>query len=104
MLQRRAAKRDTSEPAIVDALRACGFSVVRLSAKGCPDLLVGRGGITRVIEVKTGTEQLNDAQRAWWASWNSPAIILRTVEDVPRLAKYWHLTDWHLLTQLERFV
>lgn len=89
-IHRRAARRDASEAAIVDALRACGFSVESLSKKGCGDLLLGKHGITRVVEVKSGTESLNDEQRLWWGKWRGNGlIVLRSVEDVARLAALW---------------
>ena len=42
----RAAKIDANQNEIVDALRKAGCSVQILSSvgKGCPDILVGRGG------------------------------------------------------------
>lgn len=89
-LYRRAAKRDASEPAIVEALEACGFTVQRLSGADVPDLLIGRSGITRVAEVKTGRKGLEPGQIAWWAKWRgNPKIELRTVEDVFALARTW---------------
>lgn len=50
---RRAAHRDKSEPAIVDALRDVGAHVLKLSGKGVPDLLVFFRGTWTPLEVKT---------------------------------------------------
>lgn len=87
---RRAARRDASEPLIVAALRASGFSVEYLSAKGVGDLLCGKSGITRVVECKTDDGALTPDQVTWWAAWRgNPLIILRTVEDVARLSRAW---------------
>jgi hypothetical protein len=50
----RRARKDANHKAVVDALLAAGCSVVDLSAVGggCPDLLVGRDGVDRLLEVK----------------------------------------------------
>ena len=45
--------RDTSEPAIVEALRGVGAYVLKLSGKGVPDLLVCFRGTWTPLEVKT---------------------------------------------------
>jgi Holliday junction resolvase len=55
-------KRDWNEPAIVDALRAIGVRVWRLSGPGLPDLLTHYRGIWSVIEVKKPRGKLTDAQ------------------------------------------
>jgi hypothetical protein len=93
-LHRRAAKRDAAEGPIVEAARAFGFSVDYLSKKGMPDLLLGKDGLTRVVEVKSGNGKLTEDQVAWWAKWrgNSP-IVLRSVEDVALLAAGWTRND-----------
>lgn len=81
---RRAAKRDTSEPQIVDALKACGFSVFRMDQP--VDLLAGFRGISYLVEVKSGSKgyakSLNENQQTFAAQWNgSPVFILRSEED-----------------------
>lgn len=89
-LKRFAARRDASEPDIIKALRACGFSVQQLSGTDVPDLLIGKHGVTRVVEVKTGKRALEEGQRDWWANWRGNGlIVLRTVEDVEKLARLW---------------
>jgi hypothetical protein len=93
-LHRRAAKRDASEPAIVEALEAYGFTVQKLSARHAPDLLLGRQGITRVGEVKTGAAALEPGQVDWWARWRGNGlIVLRSLADVDRLARAWVVDD-----------
>lgn len=95
----RAARRDQSEPAIVDALRAAGASVTVIGqGDGVPDLLVGFEGRNYLIEVKNplgpqggkggggasrpcrgGDGVLTGEQLAWWAAWRgSPPVIVRT--------------------------
>lgn len=89
-LKRFAARRDQSEPDIIKALRAFGFSVQQLSGENVPDLLIGKLGVTRVVEVKTGNAPFKPGQRNWWAKWNGNALmVLRTVEDVEWLDRHW---------------
>jgi hypothetical protein len=93
-LPRYAARRDNAEGPIVEALEACGFTVEQISKKDVPDLLIGRAGITRVVEVKTDDRPLSPGQVRWWGAWNgNGAIVLRTVDDVEKLSKYWALLD-----------
>lgn len=88
-LKRHAAKRDANEAAIVEALEQCGASVVRLSEKGCPDLLAGvigsDGFQTRrmvLLEVKSHKGQLTYDQQVWRARWRGPApITVRSVTE-----------------------
>jgi hypothetical protein len=85
---RTAAKRDLAEPAIIEALTACGLVVTQLSAKGVPDLLVfdpRRIGFSKdrwqLIEVKTGNGKLTDDEKAWWARQGIEPIIARTPSE-----------------------
>lgn len=96
-LKRHAAKRDANEAAIVEALEKCGASVVRLSEKGCPDLLVGYLGphcefpgctlhgsmrTVRLLEVKTKRGTLTADQERWRERWNGPRpITVRSVDE-----------------------
>lgn len=71
----KAMKRDSAEKAIVDALRACGAFVVRLSGEDCPDLLVRWQGRWTPLEVKTGKGKATKEQ----AQAGYP--LVRTVKD-----------------------
>ena len=85
-LYRRAAKRDGNEAAIVDALRAQGFNVERMSGVGLPDLLLSKGGQMWVAEVKMPKGRFKPAQVAFKARWTGPPIlVLRTIEDALRV-------------------
>jgi hypothetical protein len=91
-LRRHATRRDAVEPEVIDALLAHGFSVKQLSAKDIPDLLIGKHGQTRIAEVKTGTKKLSEGQDRFWRDWRGNGkIVLRSVEDVGRLARLWSL-------------
>lgn len=86
---RRAAKVDTNQAAIVAALRAVGCTVQLLHAvgKGCPDLMVGRGGQTFLIEVKDGAlppsaRKLTPDQVAWHSLWRGrPVAVVTDVKE-----------------------
>jgi Holliday junction resolvase len=73
---RRAAKVDANQQKIVEILRAAGATVQSLAAigHGCPDLLVGWGGKTLLMEIKDGNkvpsaQKLNDDQIKWHGAW-----------------------------------
>jgi len=87
---RRAARRDESEPGIVDAFREGGASVTPLSAKGIPDLLVGFCGVTHLVEAKTGNAGLTEAQMEFRASWSGePPVDVRTPAQARRWLAVW---------------
>ncbi len=84
---RRAAKIDDNQPEIVQALRKAGATVQSLAAigDGCPDLLVGIGGRTILMEIKDGTkppsqQKLTPDQLTWHGAWQGGT--LQTVNDV----------------------
>ena len=55
-------RRDQNEPAIVEALKALGAKVWRISGPGAPDLLVLYGGSYHCLEVKTAKGKRTAAQ------------------------------------------
>ena len=97
-MRSRARRRDANEAAIVDALRAIGCSVQPLDqGGGVPDLLVGRGGVTLLLEVKNpestggakpgerrakGRGCLTADQVVWFFEWRgAPVIEVVSVEE-----------------------
>ena len=92
---RRAAKIDANQPAIVDALRACGAIVQSLAAvgNGCPDLLIGYRGRTILVEVKDGSkvpsaQKLTLDQLLWHASWSGGSLaVVNDLESALRILK-----------------
>lgn len=83
--RRTAAKRDANEREIMDALIAAGATVVQLSDKGAPDLLVGLHGINYLIEVKERKGKLTPAQVALHDDWRGQIAVARTMEDALRI-------------------
>lgn len=85
-LHRYDAKRDLSEKPIIEALQAVGCTVLALSIKGAPDLLVGytdfegyRANI--LMEVKTGKAKLRTGQEEWIGNWAGNVVVVRSIED-----------------------
>lgn len=82
-LHRINAKRDISEPDIIETLQKHGAVVHRVSGKGIPDLLIGYRGRTYLAEAKTGKRGLNNNQVKFFDEWRGyPPVIFRTVDDV----------------------
>ena len=82
-IPRHAAKRDANEAEIIAALELCGASVVRLSQKGVPDLLIGYRGRTFLAEVKSASGKLTDDQIKFREGWDGDSIaVLRNTDDV----------------------
>lgn len=84
---RLAARRDANEAEICEALKATGWLVHRLSAKGVPDLLCHswRLNKTILVEVKTKSGKLTKDQQAFVGKW--PVVICRSVEDAIALGR-----------------
>lgn len=91
---RRAAKTDDNHQAIVKALRKVGATVVSLAAvgHGVPDLLVGLGGKTMLMEIKDGKKppsarQLTPDQQKFFAAWQGgPLAVVDGPEAALRMA------------------
>lgn len=88
-MNRRAPKRDTAEPPIVKALVKAGCSVVKISDRGVPDLLVaypmswpatdGDPNYEMVLmEVKTGNAGLTEDEKKFFDTFKGSRIIVRT--------------------------
>ena len=80
---------DANQPAVVAALRAAGATVQHAHevGRGFPDLIVGKTGITYLIEVKNPETKgkLNKLQREFFATWRGHAVVIRTVEEALRV-------------------
>lgn len=85
---RRAAKKDRNHPEIVAALRKVGCNVLDLGAvgKGCPDLLVERGTVMWLMEVKDGKRppserKLTPDQVEFHQKWGRVVFVVTSVEE-----------------------
>lgn len=77
---------DGNQKAIIQALRVAGASVCCLAAvgSGCPDLLVGFGGVNFLLEVKNLAGRglrFTPAERAFADTWRGRVYV---VCDVPQ--------------------
>ena len=80
----RYTKRDAIHTAVVDAFKAMGLSVYDASHAGrdFPDLVVGWGGVTHLVELKTGKAPMTPGQVAFSATWRGePIVVLRSVTE-----------------------
>jgi len=76
----QARRRDANERSIVDALRRCGASVIRLSEPGVPDLLVLFQRRVVLMEIKTARGRATSAQEARSREgW--PSVTCRSIDD-----------------------
>lgn len=80
-LPKHAARRDVNEAEIIEALTRAGASVVQLSSKGVPDLLVGIDGTNYLIEVKTPEGKLTTDQIEFFETWRGQRHVARTIEE-----------------------
>lgn len=85
---RRAAKVDSNQVELVDALRKCGYSVLSLAAigRGVPDLLVAAHGVTVLLELKDGSKSpsrrgLTDDQIAFLDTWRGTAFVVASLDE-----------------------
>lgn len=84
-LPRYAAKRDRNESEIVRALKDIpGLSVVQLSAKSVPDLLIGHQGANYLFEVKNkkGLNKLQEGQSEFIENWQGQVAVVYSLEDI----------------------
>lgn len=75
-------KVDTVQREIIEALRGIGCKVRTLNREkdGLPDLLVGRHGVLRLLEVKTDKEGLTPAEKKFHDEWSEfPVYIVRDI-------------------------
>jgi Holliday junction resolvase len=82
-------KSDLNQPQLIEDLRKCGFTVVPIMAAGAgksgvPDLIVGRAGVDRMVEVKNKVGGLlSDAQLTFISEWaGAPVIVAQDAQDV----------------------
>lgn len=81
---RWSAKRDDTERGIVSALERAGWTVVRMSDKGLPDLLCMRRGVVRFLECKSPGGTLTPAQTAAFQRFAGALVtvhVVRTPEE-----------------------
>ena len=88
-MSRFARKKDGNHRYIVNAFIAFGCTVVTLdvSTKNVPDLLVGKGGVDQLVEVKPDMPETHREhcaeQRDWANAWRGRSpVVVRNLDDV----------------------
>ena len=78
-------KKDANQNEIVRALEKVGCSIMDASAigGGFPDLIVGRAGVTYLIEVKNpkAKGKLNKLQQLFFDTWQGQIAVAYTIEE-----------------------
>jgi len=77
-------KRDDVHKEIVEALRRVGISVHDISQLkgGAGDIIVGRGGVTFLFEIKTpGSEVLTADEKKFIGKWNGQWAIITSAHE-----------------------
>ena len=84
-MSRYARRVDREQPVIVKELRALGFSVIHVHQVGrdAPDIIVGKLGITVLVEIKTPGREKREKERlanqaAARAAWTGDSYIQAT--------------------------
>ena len=91
---RRAAKVDASQPAIVEALRKAGCSVLDLSrhGSGVPDVLVYAPRLCAycLVEIKAAGKRKNltPKQVEFHKNWRGPVVVVESVDEALQLFAY----------------
>jgi hypothetical protein len=92
---RGGARKDANHDEIVAAFKSVGANVIDLSNEsfGVPDLLVGLGGETHLIEIKNpktayGRRGFTKSQAAWADEWRGgPVALVTDVDSALRFAR-----------------
>lgn len=85
----RARRVDRNQSEIVQALRAVGASVHITSrfGEGFPDLVVGFGGVTFLLEVKTPDGKLTEDEREFFDNWRGQVALVRDASDAVMIVR-----------------
>ncbi len=86
----RRARVDANQAEIVEYIRARGATVVLMHTvgEGMPDLLVGWGRWTMLVEVKTKTGTLTPRQKEWHAAWKGGKVyIIRSIDEAETMLR-----------------
>lgn len=85
---RTRARVDTNQPAIVEALRGAGATVIHLHTigRGCPDIAVGIHGRNYLMEIKDGDkspskQKLTRDEQEWHDAWRGQVCIVSSADE-----------------------
>lgn len=78
-----AARRDKNEPQIIHQLSMIpGLTIVQLSQKNIPDLLIGYQGVNYLVEIKTPKGKTKAGQENFLATWQGQAQLCRSIDEI----------------------
>lgn len=82
------ARVDANQPAIVEALRKMGATVLHLHTigKGAPDIAVGYKGKNALVEIKDGSKppsarKLTPDEEKFHAEWRGQVTVIESVDE-----------------------
>lgn len=83
MSRRYLCKVDANQPAIVEAIRRAGATVMdmHILGEGKPDIAIGHGGLTIIAEIKDGDKKLTPDEQEFHNTWTGGVYLIRNVED-----------------------
>ena len=87
---RRAAKIDSNQNEIVDALRKIPNLSVQITSqlgKGFPDLVIGYKGLNYIVELKDGNkpksaQKLTPDEELWHSKWNGQKAVCNSLDEI----------------------
>lgn len=87
-MRRTAARIDSNQPEIIQALRKVGASVAptHMVGQGFPDIVVGFRGINHLLEIKDGEKsrsrrKLTEDEKDWHLTWQGEVRIVESVSE-----------------------
>lgn len=96
-------RRDAAERDVIAAFEAGGASVLQLTGRDVPDLLVGYAGQTRAVEVKTNRAKLRPGQAQLAKAWQgSPILVVRTPAQARKWLRTWAEDSKHARIEFPR--
>jgi hypothetical protein len=79
---RYAQKPDSNQPEIVKGLLKVGYSVYDAHRVGeIPDIIVGGGGVTCLMEIKIIGAKLKPSQADWHRDWRGHSCVVHSLEE-----------------------
>ena len=95
----RTRRADANQPAIVEAFRKLGASVAHCHTvgKGFPDIAVGYGGLTMLVEIKDpnqppSKQKLTDDEQTFFDTWKGGVRLVtnpRQVHETVEVLQQW---------------
>ena len=92
----KVARIDANQPAIVQAFRKLGASVLHLHSVGggCPGIAVSLRGKTAMVEIKDGSKppsarKLTPMEEKFFATWQGDKAVIASVDEAIAFVMEW---------------